>query len=114
MADERKVALENLIWFRVPVLAGVQALRDFPWDSDSELVVLTRLHCQRLVVAFHAGALGRDDCKLWAATLEGRDDVGLEPGYEMILKDFLLEIATPEVTRQLTLLSAEEWTSRLT
>lgn len=113
MADERRAALEDLILLRVPVRNGAEALKGFPWDSDSELFVLTRQDCRRVVTTYLEDNLSADDCQEWASTLEVRDDVGLEDGFGDLLKDFLFEIATPEITRRLTRSTATEWAARL-
>ena len=93
---------------------AVRLLGEFRWDSDEELLTLTRADALRLITEYLRGGISADDCVTWAGAVEGRDDVGSEPEFESLLKDFLFEIATPEITRQLTVVSAEEWRARLT
>jgi hypothetical protein len=110
---ERLAALEDLMLLRVPVGSAIARLRAFPWDSDSPLVVLTRQHVQALLGAYLEGRLDEHDCESWAAALECRDDVGLEPGFEQPLKAFLFEVATPELAGRLTPPAAGRWSSQL-
>jgi hypothetical protein len=112
VAEERKRALEDLTQLRAPVRPSAQTLKGYLWDSESKLVVLTRLDCRRLITAYLNGDLSGDDWEVWAEALEVRDDVGVEEGFEDLIKGFLFEIATPEITRQLTPSTAEEWMTR--
>ena len=65
-------------------------------------MVLTRHHVQAVLAAYLDGSLDEDDCESWAFALECRDDVGFEPGFEQLLKEFLFEVATPELEGRLS------------
>jgi hypothetical protein len=108
--DRRIQALLDVIRLRQPVEQAAAALADFPWwDSDEELVELTRSDAMRLLTAYTDHALSADDCRRWAEALEGRDDVGLQPGAGDALKDLLFELSTPEITESLTPQRAQHW-----
>ena len=98
---------------RAPVGSAIARLGALPWDSDVQLVVLTRHHVHALLAAYLEGRLDEDDCENWASALECRDDVGLEPGFERLLKEFLFEVATPELKGRLTLAAANQWLTQL-
>lgn len=109
-SDQPRVeALLDLVELRRPVAESAAALAEFAWDSDRELVGLSRADARRVLGAYQERRLSADDCQRWAEALEGRDDVGLEPGYEDRLKDFLFTLATPELTEPLTPALAEHW-----
>ena len=112
-ASERRQALLDLLRLRRPLAEAVEALKRFPWDSDVELVTLSRLEALELLRMFAEGILTADDCAAWANAVEGRDDVGLEEGAEDALKEFLFEISTPEIAGELTMDGAEKWQWRL-
>jgi len=105
----RMRVLLDLIERRVPLNAAVQAVRDLDWDSDIELVVLTRRHVQAMLHAYEDGALSATDVTTWADGLESRDDVGFERGHEDELRQFLFEAATPEINEPITLDFARRW-----
>ena len=98
---------------RAPVGSAIARLGAFPWDSDVHLVVLTRHHVQAVLAAYLDGSLDEDDCESWAFALECRDDVGFEPGFEQLLKEFLFEVATPELEGRLSRAAADRWLSQL-
>jgi hypothetical protein len=110
---DRRDTLEDLIRLRKPIDDAIQAVRELPWDSEAELVTLTRDEARRLLDSFTSGVVTANACGAWANAIEVRDDIGLEEGAEDVLKDFLFELATPEITRALTRETAEEWRHRL-
>ena len=110
---ERAEALRDLVELRVPVEDAVAALAPFGWDSDTELVTFTRADALRLVSNYLDRTLSAQEAQRWAEALEGRDDLGLEPGFADILKQFLFEIATPELTEYLSPEVARRWGSTL-
>lgn len=69
----------------------------------------TRADALRLLRRYQRHELTAEDCQLWAEALEGRDDVGLEDGFEDMLEQFLFELATPELNKPLTARSAASW-----
>lgn len=111
--EARTQALEALLLLREPVQVAIQKVSSFPWDSEVQLVVLTRADARRVVTAFVEGSLSAEECDEWANAVEGRDDVSLEGGSEELLREFLFEFGTPELTRPLTRSTAEEWILKL-
>jgi hypothetical protein len=109
--SHRKV-LEDLLLLRRPVAEAVNAVRRLPWDSEEELVVLRRQDAINLLDSFMSGAVTASDCQAWADAIEGRDDVGLEETTNTLLKDFLFELSTPELTRAFNRTTAREWRRR--
>ena len=111
-AQERADVLRDLITLRVPVADATAALARFGWDSDDELVTLTRADVVRVLRGYTDGALTVDDVHAWAEALEGRDDVGREAGFADALTEFLFEAATPELAGPLSPDAARRWTTR--
>lgn len=109
----RTDALKSLVELRLPIGQAVAALTRYPWDSDEELLILTRANALRLMRGYQQGELTAAECRRWAETLEGRDDVGLENGFEDLLKEFLFQISTPELFEPLTSNLAARWETYL-
>lgn len=105
----RRAALRDLVELRVPVERAVADLASFGWDCDEELHTFTRADARRLLQRYRRGELTAEECCLWAETLEARDDLGLEQSSEDTLKEFLFELATPELAGPLTPESAAWW-----
>ena len=109
----RVAALEDLVSLRVPPAEAQRRLRAFGWDSDDELVTLTRRDLLRLLDEYLLGNLTNDDVEHWANAVEGRDDIGFEEELEAVLKDMVFQLAAPEITAPLTPAAALEWKRRL-
>jgi hypothetical protein len=109
----RIIALEDLVSLRVPPAEALQRLRAFGWDSDEHLVTLTREDLQRVLDRFLQQKLSAAGVELWANAIEGRDDIGFEEGFEAIIKDTVFQLATPEITKTLTMTAAQEWRHQL-
>lgn len=106
---QREEALRDLVERRAPVPQAIAALADFSWDSDTELVNLTRADAVRVLQDYLAGKLTVQDVQYWADALEVRDDIGREAGFEDELTEFLFEMATPDVAGPLTPELATQW-----
>ncbi len=88
-------------------------LAEHPWDSDQELVLLTREQLCRVLEAFLAGKVDAACLELWADVVEGRDDIGRESSYEALLNDAVHYLANPATEGSLTTTNAGDWLKRL-
>jgi len=114
MADtQRKRVLQDLVMRRRPVSEALLRLETFPWDSETELVTLTRADALRLLDEYLRGELTSDSCEEWADAIEVRDDIGMEEGFDDLLKSFIFELANPAINERLTQSKAEQWKGRL-
>ncbi|GAA4669475.1 hypothetical protein [Amycolatopsis dongchuanensis] len=114
-ADVARVeALRDLVQHRTSVDDATRALARFPFDSDDELVPLTRADAVHLLDQYLRGLAAADEVRRWAEALEVRDDVGREPGFEDTLNELLFELATPEAAGPLTTDAGQSWVTRLT
>jgi len=99
--------LAELLNLKRPASEVTKELAPLGWDSDEELVVLTREHLGAVLQRFVLGTLNADETSSWAEAIEGRDDIGLQKAFEPLLKQLLFELANPDITQELTLLRAE-------
>jgi hypothetical protein len=104
--ERRTDVLRRLVTLAAPVESARAELAGFGWDSDDELVPLTRADALRVLRRYADGTLSADAVAGWAEVIEARDDVGREPGFEQPLNDFLFELANPELAGPLT---PERW-----
>lgn len=105
--EARRATLLNLIELRVPLTAALNAVRRLLWDSDAELVILRVADVRHALTEFRDERLTANDIEQWAEAVEGREDIGFEPGQEDRLKHFLFEAANPELSRPVEQVCAE-------
>lgn len=111
--NERAVILSELITLRLPLEEAVARVRALPWDSDDELVVLDRSAALSALMNYRSGDLDPEQFEMWAETIEGREDIGFEAGYEELLSQFVFESANPLLTQDLRSSRASVWIERL-
>lgn len=113
MNDERAAVLGDLVKLRRPVRDLAIELKDFDWDADFGLVQLTRSHAQSILKRYLKGELDAVECEDWAETVFGREDIALEAGHEVELKELLFWMAEPVINGPLTAELATAWVQRL-
>ena len=101
-------ALSDLLLCRVPVGETVQAIRQFPWDSEAALTVLTRLHVTSILDRYLRGELSATQLEEWANAIEGREDIDFEPNHENDLQAIIHQLANPLLTKPITPETAQE------
>jgi hypothetical protein len=111
--DSRVNALQDLLELRRPITQAAAAVDQLPWDSDAELVTLRRGDAIRLIEGCLRGKISQDDLRVWAETLEGRDDVGFELDFEDVLKQLLFEFSSPELFEPISPPMLQRWLRRL-
>lgn len=93
----RTEALRNLVELREPLPAALTRLAEFPWPSERELITLVAHDLTRALEAFDAGSLDEEGLCTWAETLQGREDIALDPADRDLLAGALFELSTPEL-----------------
>ena len=109
----RADVLVDLIEFRRPIDAAVNAIAALDWDSDQPLVVLRCHHVRELLGRFEGGKVSAAEVEAWAEALECRDDVGYEPDYDRQLREFLFQASTPELNEPISSDFARRWREQL-
>jgi hypothetical protein len=110
--DERTNLVRALIQGERPVGDLLSELDLFAWDSD-ELVILTRSDVVRILRRYVDGLSSADDVEEWANGIELRDDVGVEPDHERLLRDVIFHLANPDVNEPITPEFAQRWIERM-
>lgn len=106
--QQRRSVLVDLIELRRLLRDVVAAVRELPWDSDDELVLLGRANVVALLQRYQRGELGPAELEVWANAIEGREDIGAEPGDEDLLRVFVFETANPLLAEPIS----DDWTCR--
>lgn len=112
-AGSRRAVLLDLIALRGPLGSIVAAVRQFPWDSKVDLVLLTRDHAAALLSRYLRGELSAADLEHWADAVESREDVGFEQGSERVLRALLFELANPLLAEPISDSYVNRWLTRL-
>jgi hypothetical protein len=108
-SEARYDALRDLIAAREPIEQTLGHLRTFPWDSERVLVVLDRSGVAGVLRRYLRAELSAEQCVAWADAIEARDDIGFEPDWVELLKQFIFELANPELAGQLSHDAAHGW-----
>lgn len=90
-----------------------RSLSHLKWDSDDELVDLHRAHVSHALSAYMQGELDASEIETWANAVEGRDDIGREEGFELLLNDAIHCLANPVLEGHLSEILAQRWLVRL-
>lgn len=63
--NTREIALRDLLELRAPVREAIARLAEFPWDSEEELVELSRSNVSRALDLFQRDALSVEELTEW-------------------------------------------------
>jgi len=88
-------------------------LNKFSWDSDEELVYLTRQHIINVLRRYQNGEINKTEIESWANAVEGREDIGREQSYITLIDQVLYELANPYLVEPLTEERAEALSKEL-
>lgn len=113
MTLSRRDAVRDLVEWRVPVTESLRRLAGFPWDSDDELVQMTRGHVSSVLRRFLNGEVSAQAVEDWAEAVFMRDDIGFGEPPDEVLKEALFELSTPELGHSVDEI-AEQWLEQLT
>ncbi len=92
----RASTLAALVRITMPIPEAISRLAEFPWDSKSELVLLTPEDFCHVLSLFKQGSLSAAEVEDWANALECRDDVGFSTSQ---VRELLHELANPLLTQ---------------
>lgn len=104
MVDRAK-SVVDLVELRVPLDEAIRGLREWPWDSDVPLAVLTAADVRRVLETYRADGFDASDVERWADAVEAREDIEIEGNG---LGEIVFELANPALGRTLTKERAEE------
>jgi hypothetical protein len=107
--EQRIEALRGLIELRESIPVSISRLRQFPWDSDRALVVLTGNDLARMLDRYLQGELSNMELEEWANALEGRDDIGYEPSTDDNLRRIIFELANPLLATPIGPAQVQRW-----
>lgn len=111
--NRREQLLRNLVNGSRPVADLSKELAAFGWDSEAELVTVGCSDVRKMLEDYIAGHRSGSDVRAWAEAIEGRDDIGLDAAHQNVLRDTIFELANPDLSHALTLLSAQHLLRRL-
>lgn len=98
----RNELLNNLLNMNSSVCTITDELNKIGWDSNEDLVTLTRQHILNVLRNYQEGKIDEAEVEDWANAVEGREDIGREKSYEELINKILHELANPYLTEKLT------------
>ena len=102
-SGERKVLLERLLAYELPIEPVLEGLSYFAFDAEEVLLCIQRAHVVQILDRFDAGRLTADQVTDWADQIEVRDDLGFEEGHHELLRDAIFRLANPNLSEAVTL-----------
>ena len=106
--SRRAEILRDLVSASRPLAELSKGLALFEWDSDDELVTVDCADVTRMLEDYVTGRRLASDIRAWAETIEGRDDIGLAPASEPLLREAIFQLANPELGHALTPVLAQK------
>ena len=107
--SDRSGVLASLVTLREPLDRLRSQLSAIPWDSDQPIVVLTQRDAASVLKRFVDNHLSGCELEEWANLIEAREDIGYDAEAESLLRQFIHEIANPDLEGQLTVARAMDW-----
>lgn|SRR5690606_4870367 len=111
--DRRRALLLELLDGTTPTVELIAQLAKHPWDCEHPMVLMAPGQVRRALQRYLDGNATPEELELWAETLESRDDVGFEDGFEKLGRELLWELANPELQGPLSKDSARAILSRI-
>lgn len=99
--QSRTQLLANLLNYSHPIEHTLTGLRQFSWDAEAALIILSRNHLIQLLERYLRGDFANSDVEVWANAIEGREDIDYESGHEDALQEIIHTLANPILTEPL-------------
>lgn len=109
----RTSVLNSLLRLDRPPSELAAMLSGIEWDAERPFVELSRRGMRQVLQAAVAGSIPAAHVESWADLIEGREDVGREPGSEALLNEALFELANPELAGGAISGLIQKWVRRL-
>jgi hypothetical protein len=113
MPSDRRQLLHALVAYELPIEPVLADLRAFGWDSEEELVSLTRADIIHILERYLAGQLTAEQVTDWADLVEVRDDIGYPASERELLSDVIFRLANPNLREEITTALAKQLRSEL-
>jgi hypothetical protein len=89
--------LAEIVGNPLPNSATLRTLKEYGWDCDSELVIVSMTDVLAILSIFRAGKINSEQVYDWANRLEGRDDIGYQFGFKGVVNDAIFWLANPHI-----------------
>ncbi len=99
---DRRELVESLVRYDLPIEPVLERLAAFGWDADAPLVQIRVDDVLAILNRYLAGELSADQIEDWANHLEVRDDVGMDPPHEEVLREIIFRLANPYLNHEIT------------
>lgn len=103
--------IEHLINLDLPLQEIRCQLSALPWDSDEE-IPLTKSAAKSVLERYISDRISLEILVEWANLIEGRDDICFDPSCSQDLKQFVFDLANPDLQGSLDKDKARGWLSK--
>jgi hypothetical protein len=98
----RKELIESLLSLAEPTGSLMQELKEYGWDSEYELGVLTPEHMKNVLKLYLVGSLSENEVIDWANAIEQRDDIGFLQSHAEVLEEMVFWLSNPSINYSIT------------
>lgn len=77
-------------------------LSSFGWDSQEDLVVITREQILKTLNKFIEGQISELDLEEWSEAIECREDISFDKNHREVISEIIFELANPKIAGDLT------------
>ena len=89
--------MTHLIEYQEQISRLIEKLKEYEWDCDEELVVLTPAHVVKVLDKFLANEINEIQVQEWANAIERREDIGFQEEYLSTLDEMIFWLANPNI-----------------
>lgn len=111
--ERRSELLRRLLSCDEPLDVLLAQLREYEWDSDTELVKLRPSELANAISKYTSEMITAHDLEAWAEAIEGREDIGFEPLHEQLVRRIIFELANPGIADGVSMARADSWLSEI-
>jgi len=95
MLINKNIILESLLHFNKKLNEIDDDLSQLSWDSNEELVVLTKNMIINILNRFLNHEISSFEIEKWAELIEGREDIGIEIEFKEYINNIIFSLANP-------------------
>jgi len=100
-AERREELIRKIIAFEDEIDQHIKEISEYDWDSDVELVILSKSDMENILQKFNAGEISKRQLDEWANFIECRDDMGFEEPRRETLREIIHWLANPDLGYEL-------------
>ncbi len=96
-SKRREKLIRKIIDFDDAINQHIKEISTYGWDSDRELVILSKTDIANILQKFSSGEISKQELDKWANFIECREDIGFEEPRREALQEIIHWLANPDL-----------------